>query len=158
MRAEAYYALGRAYLGKSGQEGGKGPDPNLSRAVNYLEAALRNNPRHDYAALRLAFAQRNLGNLGKMLHAYGRAVAIQGIASQPAREQLEEVLGIIKSKMADSEWAAKTLDDIVAEARMEMDQELAALRESQSRELQSLGMARADERAQGAPKEPIPQP
>ncbi len=137
VRAEAYYALGRAYLSKINSGNGPNPDANLSRSINYLEAALRNNPRHDYAALRLAFAQRKIGNVGPMLMAYGRAVAIQGIAAQAARQQLEEVLGIIKSKMPDSEWAAKSFDEIVSEAGARMEQELTALGQQQAREIQA---------------------
>jgi tetratricopeptide (TPR) repeat protein len=137
VRGEAYYALGRAYLSKLGSGSGSTPDPNLSRAVNYLQAALRNNPRHDYAALRLAFAQRNMGHVGPMLLAYGRAVAIQGVASDPARQQLQEVLDLIKSKMPDSEWASKSLDDIVAEAGTQLEQEMTTLRQQQEREIQA---------------------
>ena len=157
VKAEAYYALGRAYLGKLGQEKGDGPDPNLHRAINYLEAALRFNPHHDYAALRLAFAQRNAGNVEGTLLAYGRAIAIQGVASETARQQLDEVLGIVKSNMAGSEWAAKSADDVITEARARMEQEMASLQSEQAHEIHALQAELTPDGSSETPNEPTPQ-
>jgi tetratricopeptide (TPR) repeat protein len=125
VRAEANYALGRAYLSKLSREESRVEDPHLALAVRHLEKALEFDPRHDYACFRLGFAKRNQNDAGGALMAYGRAVAIGGVAAGPAMQQLEEVLGIVKEVLPDSPWARKTAQDIVNEANSLIQTELA---------------------------------
>lgn len=139
VRAESNYALGRAFLSRV--RGGKpAEDPNMRQAVNYLRTALQNDPQHDYAAFRLGFALRNLGDVEGTLRAYGRAVAIGGVAAEPARGQIQEILNIVKNAMPDSPWAKKTVEEVVAEAQTELIQEVARVEAEKTAEINRIRM------------------
>jgi hypothetical protein len=97
-------------------------DPNLKKSIEYLQIALRFEPRHDFACFRLGFAERNSNNAGGALIAYGKAVAIGEVAAQPAQTQLEDVLSIVKESMPDSEWAEKTVQEVVDQASIELEE------------------------------------
>jgi tetratricopeptide (TPR) repeat protein len=138
LKAEANYALGRAHLGKIGRDGDRAQDPNLNKAIDFLETALEYDPRHDYACFRLGFAERNANHAGGALSAYAKAVAIGGVAAGPAQQELEEVLGIVQQTMPDSEWAEKSAQELVAQAGLELQHEASRVRAEQEREAELL--------------------
>lgn len=137
LRAEANYALGRAYLSRMPSEN-RSESPALSRAVNHLEAALKFDPRHDYAAFRLGFAERNANDAGGALMAYGRAAALGGVAAGPARNQVEDVLGIVKEALPDSEWAEMSADEVVNRAAAQMQEDLTALQQEKQQMVENI--------------------
>jgi tetratricopeptide (TPR) repeat protein len=158
IRAEANYALGRAHLSKIARSENRAEDPNLIKAVQYLETALKYDPRHDYACFRLGFALRNRNDAGGALLAYGRAIAIGGVAAGPAQQQLEEVLGIVKNAMPDSEWAKKSAQDVVAAAAGQLQQELARVQSEQAALVQTIQAQEAQGAPAPAPGPTAPQP
>lgn len=139
VRAEANYALGRAHLSRL-RSGARSDDPNLLQAIEYFRTALRYDPRHDYAAFRLGFALRNVSDVDGALRAYGRAVAVGGVTAELARGQIDEVLNIVKRAMPDSDWAKKSVDDVVAEAQAELLQETARVQAEKRGEVDRLMM------------------
>ncbi len=153
IRAEANYALGRAYLSKISRSENRAQDPNLIKAVQHLETALKYDPRHDYACFRLGFARRNQNDAGGALMAYGQAMAIGGVAAGHAQQQLEEVLGIVKNAMPDSEWAKKSVQDIVSAAAEHLQRELARVQSEQAALVQEI-QAQEAQRAQPPPPGP----
>lgn len=120
LKGEANYALGRAYLSRMSRTENRAEDPNLRKSIEYLQSALRYEPRHDYACFRLGFAERNSNNAGGALMAYAKAVAIGGVAAQHAQSQLEDVLSVVKESMPDSEWAEKSVQEVIDEASAEL--------------------------------------
>lgn len=125
IKAEANYAVGRAYLSRMSRTENRAEDPNLKTSIEHLKVALRYDPRHDYACFRLGFAERNANNAGGALMAYGRAVAIGGVAAEPAQSELQDVHTIVKESMPDSEWAEKSPEEIIDQASVELEESVA---------------------------------
>ncbi len=126
LRAEAKYALGRAYLSQLTTTPEERPsDPNLMKSVVNLRQALHFDPRHDYASFRLGFAYRNMNNAAGAMKAYARAIVLGGVASEQARAELEEILNIVKKAAPDSEWGKKTVDEIITEETQDLEQDVA---------------------------------
>jgi tetratricopeptide (TPR) repeat protein len=126
LRAEAKYALGRAYLSQVTTDSEKRPtDPNLMKSVVNLKEALRFDPRHDYASFRLGFAYRNMNNAAGSMKSYARSVVLGGVAAQQARTELEEILGIVKEAAPDSAWGKKSVQDVVDEEASDLEQDIA---------------------------------
>jgi tetratricopeptide (TPR) repeat protein len=143
VRAEINYSLGRAYLEWSFKTKDQVSKADLQKAIQYFETALKNDPQHDFANFRMATAVRNTGDVKRTLMYYGRCVAIGGSAAAPARQQLEEVLQIIKKSLPDSEWAGKSVDEIVAAARLELLQSVADTQAEREHEIELLKNADA---------------
>jgi tetratricopeptide (TPR) repeat protein len=158
LKAEANYALGRAHLSKITRTEDREEDPNLQKAIEFLEAALRYDPRHDYACFRLGYAERNANDAGGALSAYAKAVALGGVAAGPAQQQLDEVLTIVKQAMPDSEWAGKSSQELVAEAGLKIQQEVARVRAEQEREVELLRRRQLSEPLPSLPSPAVPAP
>jgi len=147
LKAEAKYALGRAYLSLMNSEPGeRASDPNLLKAMVNLKEALQLDPRHEYASFRLGFAFRNMNNAEGAMRSYARAVILEGVAAPQAKEELEEILGIVKQAAPDSAWAKKTVQDVIdeetqdlekdmAQRQQEIDQAVAELEQQQAEQL-----------------------
>ena len=140
LQADASYAIGRTYLNKFTSANAPSADetvsPDLQNAIASFEEAITFDPRHDYAYFRLGFAQTNANNAEGAINAYAAAVATGGVAAGPAQERLQQVHEFVQASMADSEFASRSLQDILAdsaaayEARVAAkQQELAALAE-----------------------------
>lgn len=138
IKAEVNYALGRAYLEYSFKTKDAVAKADLQQAIRYFETALQNDPQHDFANFRMATAMRNTGDVKKTLMYYGRCVAIGGTAAAPARQQLEDVLKIINKSLPNSEWAGKSLDEVVAAARLELLQSVTDAQAAREHEIQLL--------------------
>lgn len=138
LKAEANYALGRAHLSRMSRTENRAEDPNLKIAIEHLQNTLRYDPRHDYACFRLGFAERNSNNAAGALMAYGKAVVIGGVAAQPAQGQLEDVLSIVKVSMPDSEWAEKSIQEIIDQALGELDKSMVANQQERAQLIQEL--------------------
>lgn len=155
LAADAYYALGRSYLSRfsatSGSDENKAQNPNLRKAIEYLEQSVGQDPSHDYAYFRLGFAYANANEAVKSLENYARAVALGGIAAGPAQDQLERVYEFIKENMGDSQLAKMNVGEIVARERQEIQQELAAKQQELQAEAEKL-MSQEAERQQAQPQ------
>jgi tetratricopeptide (TPR) repeat protein len=126
MEAEAKYSLGRAHLSQVTTDPAQRPkDPNLLKAVVNLKQALHIDPRHDYASFRLGFAYRNMNNAAGAMKSYARSVVIGGVAAEQAKLELEEILGIVKQAAPESVWAKKSVQDVVDEEALDLEQDLA---------------------------------
>jgi len=126
LKAEAKYALGRAYLSQVTTDPEQRPsDPNLLKAVVNLKEALHYDPRHDYASFRLGFAYRNMNNAAGAMKSYARAVALGGVTAEQARTELEEILNIVKEAAPNSAWAQKSVQEIVEEETQDLEQDMA---------------------------------
>ncbi len=157
LEADANYALGRAYLSRVSRTENRTEDLNLRTSIEYLQSALRYDPRHDYACFRLGFAERNSNNAGGALMAYGRAVAIGGVASQPAQGQLEDVLSVVKEAMPDSEWAEKSVQEIITQASVELEESMVANQQEKAQLIQELQQQEMQQQMpQGKPSGDLP--
>ncbi|MFZ0427179.1 MAG: hypothetical protein WAO20_03610 [Acidobacteriota bacterium] len=136
--AEVNYALGRSYLEHSFQSKGEESKANLQKSITYLQEALKHDPQHDFANFRLALAERNTGNVTRTLISYGRCVAVGGVAAEPARQQIGEILDIVNKKLPKSQWAGKSVDEVVAAARTELLQSVADRQAERDHEIQLL--------------------
>jgi tetratricopeptide (TPR) repeat protein len=126
LKAEAKYALGRAYLSQVTTDLEKRPsDPNLLKSVVNLREALRFDPRHDYASFRLGFAYRNMNNAAGSMKSYARSVIVGGVAAEQARAELEEILGIVKKAAPDSAWGKKSVQDVIDEETLDLEEDVA---------------------------------
>ena len=93
LRADAKYALGRSHLNQIASDSeDRSSDPHLMKAMVNLKESLRMDPKHDYASFRLGFAFRNMNNAEGAMKAYARAAVLGGVAAQPARTELEDIL------------------------------------------------------------------
>lgn len=113
LGAELRYALGRAYLEKAvGQAGGdaQADGKHLDQAVVFLQEAVQQNPAHDYATFRLAFARARQGHTHEALQWYARTVAIGGTASDAARPDLEALYRAVNK-------SAEGLEELIAEQK-----------------------------------------
>lgn len=138
VKAEVNYALGRAYLERSFKGKEEESTANLQKAIGYFQTALAADPQHDFANFRMAAAVRNTGDVKKTLMYYGRCVAIGGAAAGPARQQIEEILKIVNKSLPDSEWAGKSVDDVVAAARLELLESVANAQAERDHQIQLL--------------------
>lgn len=153
MKAEALYALGRASVNDAATADEEGQRLNFSKALHYLRQALEFDPRHDYAALRIGFVERNLGNVDGALKSYGRAVAAGRVAASTARAQIDEILRLIKKAAPESDWAKRTTDEIVAEAVIVM-QEAVARKQAELTQLAEEMDSNAAQPKEGQPAPP----
>ena len=144
VRAESHYALGRARLSQFSEAPETERKELLEEAVEQLESALRYRPDHDFASFRLGFAERNQGDVRGTLMAYGRAAVLGGVASEPSKAAVEEILGIIQRSSPDSEWAQRSLDDVLSMAAQELEREQTRLQNQISQVVQQI---EAQERA-----------
>ncbi len=92
LSSAAFYAAGRAWLGKAAASPQDVSSTALERAVENLRAALLDNPADAYAAYRLGEACRIQGDLNSARDNFALAVAIGGPVLEPARRQLGAVL------------------------------------------------------------------
>jgi len=160
LKAEANYALGRAYLDKRGTGAAAGDDLNLRKSIGFLRTALSFDPRHDYAWFRLGFAARNANEAGTALMAYAKAVAVGGLAAEPARKELEDLLNRVQSAYPDSEWSRKSAPELIATAVAELEEETARTQEQKDRLAETLAAAMtpaAEPGAVASPENPSPQ-
>lgn len=126
LKAEAKYALGRAYLSLMSSEVENRPsDPNLLKSVVNLKEALKLDPRHEYASFRLGFAYRNMNNAEGAMRANARVAILEGVAAPQAKEELGEILGIVKQAAPDSVWGKKTVQDVIDEEVLDLEQDMA---------------------------------
>jgi tetratricopeptide (TPR) repeat protein len=146
LKAEAKYALGRAYLSQVTTDPEKRTsDPNLLKSVVNLKEALRFDPRHDYASFRLGFAYRNMNNAVGAMESYARAVIVGGVAAEQARMELEEILDIVKKAAPDSTWGKKTVQDIVDEGTQDLEKDIAQQRQEISQIVAELEQQEAEQ-------------
>ncbi len=158
LKAEANYALGRAYLSRMSRTENRAEDPNLETSIEHLQNTLRYDPRHDYACFRLGFAERNSNNAGGALMAYGKAVVIGGVAAQPAQGQLEDVLSIVKVSMPDSEWAEKSVQEIIDQALVDLEKSMVANQQERAQLIQELQQQEMQQQMpQGEPSGDLPE-
>ena len=119
LEAEANYSLGRAYLTYADQDPEK-KEMNLTRSIGYFQNALQHDPRHAFASFRLGHAYRNLNLASGAVNAYARTVAIGGRTSEPARQELSRLLGIIKEAAPESAWKDRTVEGVLHDAEAEL--------------------------------------
>lgn len=139
LQADSHYALGRAHLELWQQS--VGLPKELRQAVEHFSKTLELDPEHAYAAFRLGFAQGNSRNPKAAVAAYARAALLDSPAAERSRTYLERIHSILQ-KARGYEWAGKSIEDILEEARRrlaaeqaEKEQELARLAE----EIDNLG-------------------
>ena len=133
LQADAHYALGRAHLELWQQSAGSPKE--LRQAVEHFSKTLEMDPEHAYAAFRLGFAHGNSRNPKAAVAAYARASILDSPAAERSKTHLERIHSIMQ-KARDYEWAGKSIDAILEEARRrlaaeqaEKGQELARLAE-----------------------------
>lgn len=133
LQADSHYALGRAHLELWQQS--VGSPKELRQAVEHFSKTLELDPEHAYAAFRLGFAQGNSRNPKAAVAAFARAAILDSPAAERSRTYLERIHSMLQ-KARDYEWAGKSIEDILEEARRrlaadkaEKEQELARLAE-----------------------------
>jgi len=133
LQADSHYALGRAHLELWQQS--VGSPKELRQAVEHLSKTLELDPEHAYAAFRLGFAQGNSRNPKAAVAAYARASILDSPAAERSKTYLERIHSILQNAR-DYEWAGRSIEDILDEARRllaaeqtEKEQELARLAE-----------------------------
>lgn len=153
VRADAYYALGRANLNRfnalNPQGDGRATDPSLTQAIENFRKAAENDPRHDYAYFRLGFSETNANNPGSAMEAYARAVAVGGVAASLAQSNLEDIHAFVTEHMSDSELAQITPQELVDREAREIQMEMAALEQkisTEAAEIEAEERAREEER------------
>lgn len=87
MIADTNYALGTAYLLQGLNERSR---PKITRAIGYLETAVKLNNLDERSHFRLAFGYQVTRQADKALAEYARAVALEGSNSAMARQYLEK--------------------------------------------------------------------
>lgn len=133
LQADSHYALGRAHLELWQQS--VGSPEKLRQAVEHFSKTLELDPEHAYAAFRLGFAQGNSRNPKAAVAAYARASILESPAAERSKTYLERIHSILQTAR-DYEWAGKSIEDILEEARRrlaaeqaEKEKELARLAE-----------------------------
>ena len=133
LQADSHYALGRAHLELWQQS--VGSPKELRQAVEHFSKTLELDPEHAYAAFRLGFAQGNSRNPKAAVAAFARASILDSPAAERSRTYLERIHSMLQ-KARDYEWAGKSIEDILDEARRRLaaeqadkEQELARLAE-----------------------------
>lgn len=133
LQADSHYALGRAHLELWQQS--VGSPKELRKAVEHFSKTLELDPEHAYAAFRLGFAQGNSRNPKAAVAAFARAAILDSPAAERSRTYLERIHSMLQ-KARDYEWAGKSIEDILEEARRrlaaeqaEKEKELARLAE-----------------------------
>jgi len=116
MKADSYYALGRAYLSRldnleSAQK--QAQDPNLQLAIQHLTEALTYDPTHDYSQFRLGFAYTKANQAEPAMNAYARAAIIGGAAANPARKQLEAIHSFVREHAPGLHYAEMEVQEIL---------------------------------------------
>ena len=149
LRADAKYALGRSHLNQIASDSeDRSSDPHLMKAMVNLKESLRMDPKHDYASFRLGFAFRNMNNAEGAMKAYARAAVLGGVAAQPARTELEDILGIIKRAAPDSSWAQKSVQQIVDEEAVTLENDLARQQQEIAQAVENLQQREAEQQAE----------
>lgn len=133
LQADSHYALGRAHLELWQQS--VGSPEELRQAVEHFSKTLELDPEHAYAAFRLGFAQGNSRNPKAAVAALARASILDSPAAERSRTYLERIHSMLQNAR-DYEWAGKSIEDILEEAKRrlaaeqaEEEQELARLAE-----------------------------
>ncbi|HUG43000.1 MAG TPA: tetratricopeptide repeat-containing protein [Acidobacteriota bacterium] len=164
VRADAYYALGRAHLNRfnalNPQGEGRATDPSLAQAIENFRKAAEHDPRHDYAYFRLGFSETNANNPGSAMEAYARAVAVGGVAAGLAQSNLEDIHAFVIEHMSDSELAQITPQEFVDREARKIQMEVAALEQKISAEaarIEEEERAREEERLRKL-MEQLPEP
>lgn len=127
LESEVSYSLGLAHLKKSLQSGtqDKAEDPSIQEALRYLQRATELDPGFDAAYFRLGFIHTVRNEAESAVRNHARASALDGIASAPAREQLERVLDFIKENMPDSELSDVGVDELIDEQKAYLQEKIA---------------------------------
>ena len=149
LKADAKYALGRSHLNQIASDSeNRSSDPHLMKAMVNLKESLRMDPKHDYASFRLGFAFRNMNNAEGAMKAYARAAVLGGVAAQPARAELEDILGIIKRAAPDSSWAQKSVQQVVDEEAVTLEKDLARQQQEIAQAVADLQQLEAEQQAE----------
>jgi tetratricopeptide (TPR) repeat protein len=149
LKAQAKYALGRAHLNQIDPASeNRASDPHLMKAMVNLKECLRMDPKHDYASFRLGFAFRNMNNAEGAMKSYARAAVLGGVAEEPARAELEDILGIVKRAAPESSWAQKSVQQIVDEEAVALEKDLARQQQEISQAVEELQRLEAERQAE----------
>lgn len=115
-RANAAYALGRVELDHSMSLEGEEARNSLSKAAEYLEESIREDPENPYPAFRLGQALTNLGRLDDAIASYARAASVGGVIEPFARQKLAEVYQYVHKDLKGLETAIQQQGERVKEA------------------------------------------
>jgi len=152
LAADSYYATGVAHLTKYQQAPApKGqPDPNLAKSGEALTKAVELDPSHDRAYYHLGFVFGKQENGDKAIESYARAVALEGIAQNLAREQLQRLYQFIH-KNTDG------LEQAIAREREYVQKQIAS-KQAKAQSLQPPPTAPAPQAPGAPPAQPNPPP
>ena len=149
LKADGHYALGLANLHQSMKAGADKPQ-HLNESVAHLSQAIELEPGHERAYLRMGRAFIGLKKAEKALEASARAVAVEGLAAQIARQQLEQLYTFVHKKK-------EGIDDLIVQEKAYLAEKQAAkeaeLKELQNQEMQQFILPTEP----GTPEESTPQ-
>lgn len=159
LRADAFYAIGRAYLNlftsAATNPETRAEHPHLLKAIDYFQKAVEVDPGNDYAYFRLGFAHLNANNIDQALKAYAHAVAVGGIAAQPSEAKIEEVHKVVQESMPDEEAANMSTQEILERGQQSLQERIAEREAARSQMAEEVRQAEA---AAQQPETPTLQP